>query len=108
MASISLRFGHHDVDVVGADAVGKGGDAPAVVGAGDGVELPRTLVELDGVEVRGDGAHAARVAHHEDNVGEVFGQDMEMEHGTVVVDDEFRAGDRLAIHGFQSLKKQIS
>ena len=102
-----VEFGHHDVDVVGTDAVGESGDALAAAGAGDGVELAGLFVEFDAVEMLGDGAYAARVAHHYDDVGEVFGQDMEMEHGPVIVDDEFRAGDGLFVHGNQSLKKQI-
>ena len=93
-----VELGHHDVDVVGADAVRQGGDSFAMVGSCDGVELARALVELYGVEILCDRAHATRVAHHDHDVGQVFGKDMQMEHGTVVIDDQFGAGYWFVVH----------
>jgi hypothetical protein len=54
----------------------------------------------------GDGAHAPRMAHDDDDVSEVFGKDMQMEHGPVIVDDEFGTGNRLAVHGDERLKNK--
>ena len=66
------------------------------------------MLDLDGVEMLSDEGHAPGIAHQNEGVGKIFGEDMEMEHGTVIVDDQFRAGNGLFIHGWVVLKKQIS
>ena len=62
------------------------------------MEFTGLLVDLDGVELLSDEGYAFRVAHQDDGVGQVFGKDMEMEHGAIIVDDEFRSGDGLVLH----------
>jgi hypothetical protein len=64
------------------------------------------LSNFDGVEKGGEEGHAGRVTHHDDDVGEVFGKDMEMEHGPVIVDDEFGTGDGFSVHGQTGLKNK--
>ena len=84
-----VQLVHHDVDVVAPYAGAHHRDALAPAGAGDGVELAALHLVLARVEVPGHKGHAPRVAHQDDFVGQPFGPDVEVEHGTIVVDDEF-------------------
>ena len=68
-----VQLGHHDVDIVAADAVALAGDALAAVGAGDGVELAALHLTFHRVEVCGHGVHATRVTDEDDLVSELFG-----------------------------------
>lgn len=80
---------HDNVDVVASYACGEDCDALAVVGACDGVELAAGCVVLNGVEVGGYGGDSGWVAYEDDAVGELGWTDVEVEDGTVAVDDEF-------------------
>ena len=84
-----VQLGHHDVDVVGADAMGKEGDALAVPPAGDGDELAGGVPEFDVFQHFGDHVDPAGVAHEDDVVGQFFRLEVDVEHGAVAVDDEF-------------------
>ena len=92
-----IQFGHDDVDVVRSDAVGKDGDALAVLPARDGDELAGGVAELDVLQEVGDHVNPAGVADHDDVVGQFFRLEVDMERGAVPVDDQF--GFRYS-HGF--------
>ena len=84
-----VQLGHHDVDVVGADAMGQDGDTLAVPPSGDGDELAGGMPELDIFQQFGDHVDPAGVAHKDDVVGQFFRLQVNVEHGAVAVDDEF-------------------
>ena len=84
-----VKLGHHDVDIVGADAVGEGRDAFAVALARDGNEFTRLVTELYVLEVLSYHIHPGGVSHHDDIVGQFLGLEVDVEYGAVTVDDKF-------------------
>ena len=100
-----FEFVHHDVEVVGAHAGREHGDALAVEPASAGDEFTVLALHLDLVEKRGNHVDAARVAHHDDIVGQLVGMQVQVIYRTLVVEDELRCWDRL-IHGLMNLKMQ--
>ena len=71
----------------------EGGDLLAVVNARSPNELAGRTFALNGREIRLDHGHAAGVADQDNSVGQLLGTDVQMEYGTVAVDDEFRFGN---------------
>ena len=88
-----VELGHDDIDVVGADTVGEGRQALAVVAAGHRNELTGGMAEFDVAQVFRNHIDTAGVSDHDNGVSQLFRLDMEMEHGTVRVDDQFRLRD---------------
>ena len=84
---VELRYG--DVDVADADAGREHRHAPALVGAGNGVEFAVGRLALDMVEMFGHEGHAARVADQNDDVGQLLRTQMQVEDRPVVVDNQF-------------------
>ena len=84
-----VELGHHDVDIVRADAVGQRRDALSVAFAGNGYEFTGFVAEFDICQVFSDHVHAGRVSHHDDVVGQFFGFQVNVKHGTVAVDNQF-------------------
>ena len=80
---------HHNVDVVASDACGEHGEALALIGSGDGVKLAIAYLTLLAIEMGGHEVYAARVAHEDDLVGQLFGQQVEVEYATIAIDNEF-------------------
>ena len=65
------------------------------------MKLARLHVVVDGVEVFGHHADAARVADKDDFVAELIRTYVDVECGTIVVDDKFRCGNySLFCHNF--------
>ena len=85
----SIELVHHDVDVVASDACGEHGEALALIGSGDGVKLAIAYLTLLAIEMGGHEVYAARVAHEDDLVGQLFGQQVEVEYATIAIDNEF-------------------
>ncbi len=96
-----VKLGHHDLDVVGTDAVADAHYGLALVCAADGMELARLHVIIHCVEQRAYHSDAARVAHEDDVVAKLVGTKMDVERASVPVDDQFRRGyDSWCVHGF--------
>ena len=93
-----VQLGHDDVDIVRADAMGQRGDALAVALAGDGNEFTGFVTEFYVCEVFSDHVHAGRIADHDDVICQFFGFQMDVKHGTVAIDDEFRFRDSHSIN----------
>ncbi len=85
-----VQFGHDDIDVVGADAVGQYGDTLAVAFARHGYEFTGGVAEFQLVQQVRDHVHAARVAYKDHIVSQFLRLKVDMERGAVSVDDEFR------------------
>ena len=75
--------------VVGADSGGEHRNPLAVLVSGDPYELARSAAALHGIQKRFEHADPAGVSDEEDRVGQLFGLDMQMERGTVRVDNQF-------------------
>ena len=65
------------------------GEALALIGSGDGVKLAIAYLTLLAIEMGGHEVYAARVAHEDDLVGQLFGQQVEVEYATIAIDNEF-------------------
>ena len=85
-----VKLGHDDVDIVSTDAGGQKGDPLSVVFAGDGYELAGLMAELLVLKESGSHVHTAGIAEYNDPVCKLFRPQMDMECGTVSVDDQFR------------------
>ena len=86
----SVQLVDYDVDIVGTDAVTESGDTLATVGARDGMDLTTGDLALFAVEEGGNHIYAARVATHDDLVGQLLWTEVQMEAAAVAVDDKFR------------------
>ena len=88
-----VELGHHDVDVVGADARREHREPLSAAAAGHPHELPRGASGLDLVEQGDEHLHAAGIADEYHVVGKLVGTDVDVEYRTVAVDDKFRFRD---------------
>ena len=96
-----VKLGHHDLDVVGTDAVADAHYGLALVRAADGMELARLHVIIHCVEQRAYHSDASRIAYENDVVAQLVGTKMDVERASVPVDDQFRRGyDSWCVHGF--------
>ena len=83
-----IEFIGYDVDVVAADAVALAGNALAFVHTRDGMELTAADLALLRVEMGSYGVYAGGVANEYNLVGQLFGLQMEVEAGTVGIDNQ--------------------
>ena len=97
-----VQLRHDDVDVVRADAVGQHGDALAVVAAGYRNEFAGGVAEFHVLQVFGNHVHAAGVSHHDNIVCQFLRLDVDVENGTVGIDDEFGFRDSHNACGFKT------
>ena len=93
-----VQLGQHDVDVVRADAGRDDREAFAPEGAGHGVKFAVGDFLFARVEAGGDGLDASRIADQQHRVGQLFGAQVEVKYGAVVVEDQLRGGNG-SFHG---------
>ena len=84
-----IKFVDHDVDIVAADTMALHSDAFAFVCASDGVELTAAHLALFRIKVCSNGVNTCRIAHEDNLVCQLFRLQMEMEAGTVGINNQF-------------------
>ena len=70
----------------------------------DGDKLPGGVAEFQVGQILRNHVDPAGVSDHDDGIGQLFRPDVDMERGTVRVDDQFRFGNS---HDYAVCKKQI-
>lgn len=95
-----VEFVDYNVDIVGADTVAEAHYGFALVGASDGVEFAGRYFESPGVEERCHHVDARRIAYEDNAVGELRGEQMQVEYAAVGVDYEFGWRDNLVFHSW--------
>ena len=94
-----VKLGDDDVDVVGTDAVADAHDGLAAVGAADSMEFARLNLECLCVKESGNHIYTSGVAAQDDAVGKLIGVQVDVESGSVAVDDKLAWGnDFLVCH----------
>lgn len=76
----SVQFVDDDIDIVGAYTVAKTHDWLAAIGATDSVKLSRLDFKGTGVEELGYHVYSSGVADEDDAVGQLLGEEVEMEY----------------------------
>ena len=84
-----VKLGGDYVYVVAADAVGEGCDSLSMVPSGAEGEFAVASLRVNLLEKRFEHLHPVRVAEQHHGVGKFFGFDMEMENGSVAVNNKF-------------------
>ena len=69
----------YDIDIVATDTMALHGDALALIGACDGVELTTAHLALLGVEMGGNGIYTGGIAHEYHFICQLFWLEMQME-----------------------------
>ena len=86
----SIQFVDYDIDIVASYAGRDAGDALALTGAGDGMELTALHLAFSSVEVGGNGLHPSGIADEDHFVGKHLRAEMQVEATSVCIDDELR------------------
>ena len=84
-----VQFVHHNVDIVATDARGDYRDAFAFVCTGYGLEFAAFYLAFFVLEVGCDQCHASGVAYQDYFICQPFGLYVEVENGTVIIDNQF-------------------
>ena len=92
-----VQLVQYDVDVVASDAGADYSNAFVLVGAGDCMKLTALHVAFLLREVACHEVYPSGVAHEDDLVGQPFGAHVEVEYGTVFVDDKL-GGSVILLH----------
>lgn len=78
-----------NIDIIRADAMTQGGDALALVGAGDREELARRDLTLAAIEERGYHIYTAWIATHHNLVGQLLGTKVKVEAAAIGINYQF-------------------
>ena len=95
-----VQLVHHDVDIVASDACRKYGDTLSLIASRNGLEFTVAGFALTGVEDRGYRFHSSGVAYQYHFICHLFGFQMKVESGTVLVDNQFGGGEVFLFHFF--------
>ena len=98
-----IQLVHHDVDVVTPYSRGDHADAFSAVTPRDGVKFATLHIAFARFKMGGHKRDAPGVAHQNDARGQLRGKQMQMKHGTVCIENQFRRCYGL-FHGFSSFK----
>ena len=93
-----IQLVEHDVDVVTTDAGRYDRDAFALPRSSNGVELAALDVTFACFKVRCHEGHTSRITHKDDTVCQLLGTYVEVEDGTVGIDDQF-GRRKISSHG---------
>jgi hypothetical protein len=81
------------------------GDAFALIGTGDGVELTTAYFVLYGIEMSSNRIDTGRIAYKDHFVGQMFGLQMEMKCASVLIDGELGGRKMSFCHSYKVLIK---
>ena len=81
-----IELVHHNINIVGADAMAYGRDALALIGTCDGMEFAGRDFALPAVEVGGNQVNTSWVTTHDDLVGQLVGTNMQVETAAIRID----------------------
>ena len=99
-----IQFGHHNVNIVAADARREHGDTFTLISSCNAVELSAAHFTFLLREVRRNGRHSARVADQNHAASQLFGTQMEVERRAIFVDGQFGWRESFLRHGNHFLR----
>ena len=87
-----IEFGHHYIDIVGANAVRETHNGFTFVSATYGVKFAARYLEVLSVEIGCNHVNTARIAAHHYAVGEVLRLEMKVKNRAIGIDNQLRVG----------------